>query len=100
MADELSRETDDIAKAAGDLSLTLVLGTFDEGELPVVNWDTHSPSTWKTYLAMAKNLGCPIVVLEKYEFDEASLQELGPEQPQGENGDEFEDEEQTDHPSE
>jgi hypothetical protein len=86
MADELAGEIDAIAEAAGNLSLTIVLGTFDEGKLPVVNWDTQSPSTWKTYLATAKNLGCPLVILEKYEFDQTALEELVPEQTGGEDG--------------
>jgi hypothetical protein len=100
MADELPREIDDITQAAGDLSLTIVLGTFDEEKLPVVEWDTSSPSTWKAYLAMAKTLGCLFVVLEKYEFDQKTLEELGPEQPDGEDGEEFQGDEQPDRESE
>ncbi len=100
MADELALEIDEIAQAAGDLSLTIVLGTFHEEKLPVVGWDTSSPSTWKTYLAMAKNLCCTFVVLEKYEFDQTALEELGPEQPEGEDGEELEGGEQADRESE
>ncbi len=100
MADELAREIDEITQAASDLSLTIVLGTFDRETLPVVDWGTSAPSAWKTYLAMARNLGCPLVVLEKYEFDQEALEELGPEEPEGENGEEFEDEEHAERESE
>jgi hypothetical protein len=96
MADELTREIDDIAHAAADLSLTIVPGSIHELKFPVVEWDTSSPSTWKTYLAMAKTLGSSYVVLEKYDFDQTALEQLGPERPEGEEREEFEDEEQAD----
>jgi hypothetical protein len=100
MADELAREIDDIRQAAGDLAITIVPGTFDEGKFPIVDWDTHSTSTWKTYLAMAKDLGCPLVILEKYDFDEAAMEELGPGQAEGEDADEIDEEEELDCESE
>jgi hypothetical protein len=100
MADELAGEIDEITEAASDISLTIVHGTFNQEKLPVVEWDTNSPATWKTYLALAKTLGCPFIVLEKYEFDEAALEELGPEEPEGEDGKEFEDEENAERESE
>src|SRR5260221_10785225 len=100
MADELAREIDDIGQAAGDLAITIVPGKFDKEKSPVVDWDTRSPSTLNTYLAMAKNLGCPLVVLEKYDFDEAALEELGPEQPEEEDMEEIDEEGEADRESE
>jgi hypothetical protein len=93
MADELGREIEEIAEAAKDLSLTIVHGTLDLGKLPVVEWDTRPASTWKAYLTLAKSLGCPFIVMERYEFDEEALEQLGPEEPDGEEAGEFEDEE-------
>ncbi len=100
MGDELAHEIGEITQAAGDFSLAIVVGTFDEEKLPVVDWDTTSPSNWKTYLALAKNLGCPFAVLEKYEFDQEEMQKLGPEESNGEDGDEFQDEEEAERASE
>jgi hypothetical protein len=100
MADELAGEIDEIAKAADELSISIILGTLDEKKLPMVDWDIGSPSTWKSYLAMAKNLGCSFVVLERYGFDQTALEELGPEPPDGENSEEFADEEQADRQNE
>lgn len=90
MTDELAREIDDIGQATSDLAITLVPGSFDAGKFPVVECDTRPPSTWKTYLSMAKGLGCPLVVLEKYEFDQTALEELGPERVEGNEEDEAE----------
>jgi hypothetical protein len=85
MADELAREINEMGQAAGDFAITIVPGTFNEEEFPVVQWDACSTSTLKMYIEMAKNLGCPFIVLEKHIFDEATLEDLGPERPEEED---------------
>src|SRR6266851_1600324 len=91
MPDELTREIETIIEAAGEVSLTIVPGTFDDKKLPVVRWETTSASALKTYLAIAKNLGCSLIVLEKYEFDQGAMEDLRPGETNAEDAEEFED---------
>jgi hypothetical protein len=90
MPDELTREIETIIEAAREVSLTIVPGTFDDKKLPVVRLETTSASAWKTYLAIVKNLGCCLIVLEKYEFDQGAMEDLRPGQPDAEDAKEFE----------
>jgi hypothetical protein len=76
MRDELALEIDAITKAAQDQSITIVLGSFDNEKLPLVEWETSTPSALQIYLGLAKNLGCSFVVLEKFQFDEEVMEEL------------------------
>src|SRR6266851_9511385 len=90
MPDELTREIETIIEAAGEVSLTIVPGTFDDKKLPVVRWETTSPSASKTYLAIAKNLGCSLIVLEKFEFDQGAMEDLRSGETDAEDAEEFE----------
>jgi len=98
MTDELAKEIDQISKEANELSLPIVIGSLDEEKLPVVEWEIGSTQTSSTYLALAKNLGCTFVVLERYEFDQEALNDLNPKPTEEENDEKPEEVQNADRP--
>ena len=79
MVDELESEIDEIRRQCDSLSLSVVPGRFEQGNAPVVHWESPELSDWKPFLELARRLGVSVIILEQLEFDEDFLEDLRPE---------------------
>lgn len=76
MADDLAAEVKALEQTCQEHAITVIPGTFEREGMPTVNWETPAPNDLTIYFNLVKSVSNPLVVLEKYEFDEEAFEEL------------------------